>query len=184
MVRAKTSLMEEEMIKILKLVEKNRKALKLESTQTFGREAGKHVAEKKANTLKQDITRKTFGRGPRKLKPEKNKKVLELDFTPTLGKGARKKVNMWKQDIIRQTFGREVRKLKPERNKKVMKLDFTPTLGKWARKHTTEDTRKVLKVDFSQILKRKQFGQFGDQDPSWSREQNDMGGSWVRENWP
>ena len=120
----------------------NRKALKLKSTQTFGREARKHVAEKKV------------------------------------------KLNTLKQDIIIQTFGREVRKLKPERNKKVMKLDFTPTLGKWARKHTTEDTRKVLKVDFSQILKRKQFGQFGDQDPSWSREQNDMGGSWVRENWP
>ena len=108
--RAKTSLMEEGMIKILKLAWKNRKALKLESTQTFGREAKKHVAEKEVNT--------------------------------------------WKQDIIRLAFGREVRKLKAERNKKVLDLDFTPTLGKSARKHAKEEKRKVLKMDFRQILQR------------------------------
>ena len=41
-----------------------------------------------------------------------------------------------------------------------MELDFRPTFGKGARKHVTEETRKILKMDFSQILKR----EFGD---SW-----------------
>ena len=85
--KAKSSLMEEAINKILllKRAKKNSNALKLDSTQTFGREV-------------------------RKLKAERDKKVLDLDFRPTFGKGARKNLTEETRKVLRVDFGQTLKR--------------------------------------------------------------------------
>ena len=85
--KAKSSLMEEAINKILllKRAKKNSNALKLESTQTFGREIRKLKAETERDRKVLDLDfRQTFGKGVRRHTTEETRKVLRVDFGQTL----------------------------------------------------------------------------------------------------